>query len=118
MMILEPWVFSVTMAELKFCVMHDGESASKSKDDKTYFVLHLAEQFFLSHIVQSEVLPNTGNQFALESHDGQWNVVRLGLRGNEMCVCARTRAYTHLVEQLQPSTVIGESICPQETACT
>ena len=78
-MILEPWVFSVTMAELKFCVMHDGESASKSKDDTTYFVLHLAEQLLLTHIIQSQSLPNARNELALECHDLHGDLVCLSL---------------------------------------
>ena len=46
---------------------------------RIYLVLDFAQKLFLAHVVQPESFPNASNQFALERHDGEGNIIRLGL---------------------------------------
>ena len=66
-----------------------------------HLVLDLPKQFLLSHVVDPQGLPHTGDQSPLESHDRQRYVIRF-----------------RLVQQFQPSTPVREGVRPQKPART
>lgn len=87
---------------------------------ETCLIFNFSQQFLLTNIINSQGFSHTSDQFTLESHQSEGDIIRFSLDNYQYRIprAGLWRGATYLVKELQATTFLRELVCSEVAAGT